>query len=77
MQSSINLEIDMVADVSSLGNLLRFVLGMDKSFRVLAQVVNDTVFLVRIENSLIETIDDIKGYGHTFPLRLTPRGTET
>jgi hypothetical protein len=66
-EPSIKLDVDMVVDVSSLGNLLRFVMGMDKSFRVLAQVVDGTVFLVRRENSPTETIDDIKGYGHTFP----------
>ncbi|OIW23055.1 hypothetical protein CONLIGDRAFT_563280, partial [Coniochaeta ligniaria NRRL 30616] len=60
-------ELDIVACYSSLGNLVRFVLGKDKSFRILVQAVGSTVFFVRRENSPTEKLEDIKGHGHTFP----------
>ena len=60
-------QIDIFACSSTLGNLLRFVRGQDKAFRMLVQVVGDTVFLIRRENSPTQLIPDIKGYGHTFP----------
>lgn len=60
-------DIDIVACYSSLGNLVRFILDKDKSFRILVQAVGNTVFFVRRENSPTEKIDDIKGYGHAFP----------
>lgn len=60
-------DLDVVACYSSLGSLLRFVLGKDKSFRVLVQAVGDTVFFVRRENSPTEKLEGIKGHCHTFP----------
>jgi hypothetical protein len=60
-------DLDIVACYSSLGNLVRFVLGKDKSFRVLVQAVYNTVFFVRRENSPTEKLEGIKGHGHTFP----------
>ncbi|KAL9947570.1 hypothetical protein ACHAQF_007321 [Verticillium nonalfalfae] len=59
--------IDIVACGSTLGNLLRFTSGDDKAFRMLVNVVGSTVHLIRRENSPKETIDGIRGYGHTFP----------
>ncbi|KAH8907360.1 hypothetical protein BR93DRAFT_928245 [Coniochaeta sp. PMI_546] len=60
-------DFDIVACYSSLGNLVRFLLDKDKSFRILVQVVDNTVFFVRRENSPTEKLDGIKGHGHTFP----------
>lgn len=60
-------DLDIVACYTSLGNLLRFVLGKDKSFRVLVQAVDNTVFFARRENSPTEKLEGIKGHGHTFP----------
>lgn len=60
-------DLDIVACYSSLGNLVRFILGKDKSFRILVQAVDNTVFCVRRENSPTEKLEGIKGHGHTFP----------
>lgn len=60
-------DLDIVACYSSLGNLVRFLLDKDKSFRILVQVVDSTVFFVRRESSPTEKLDGIKGHGHTFP----------
>ncbi|KAF6828880.1 geranylgeranyl pyrophosphate synthetase [Colletotrichum musicola] len=59
--------VDIVACGSTMGNLLRFVRGEDRPFRMLVEVVGDTVHLIRRENSPKETIPGVKGYGHTFP----------
>lgn len=59
--------VDIVACGSTLGNLLRFIRGEDKPFRILVEVVGTTVFFMRRENSPDEVIPDIYGYGHTFP----------
>ncbi|KAI0139325.1 geranylgeranyl pyrophosphate synthetase [Xylariaceae sp. FL1272] len=58
---------DIVACGSTLGNILRFVRGNVKSFRMLVEVVGTTVHLIRREKSPRETIPDVRGYGHTFP----------
>ncbi|KAM7205985.1 geranylgeranyl pyrophosphate synthetase [Rhypophila sp. PSN 637] len=58
---------DIVACGSTIGNLLRFVRGQDKTFRMLVEKVNNTVFLIRRENSPRELIPDVRGYGHSFP----------
>lgn len=59
--------IDIVACGSTLGNLLRFVRGIDREYRMLVEVVGSTVFLVRRENSPTQTIPDVRGFGHSFP----------
>jgi len=68
-QLNIDENIDIVACASTFGNLARFARGKDKdkSFRMLADEVGGTIFLTRRENSPIELIDDVYGYGHTFP----------
>lgn len=60
-------EVDVVACGSTLGNLLRFLRNEDKKFRMLVELVGDTAFFVRRENTPRELIPDVKGYGHTFP----------
>ncbi|KAJ0384089.1 hypothetical protein COL922a_009141 [Colletotrichum nupharicola] len=59
--------VDIVACGSTLGNLLRFIRGDEKPFRMLVEVVGNTVHLIRRENSPKETIPNVRGYGHTFP----------
>ncbi|KAK4243461.1 hypothetical protein C7999DRAFT_18179 [Corynascus novoguineensis] len=59
--------LDVFACGSTLGNLLRFVRGEEKVFRMLAYKVQNTIFLVRRENSPTELIPNVRGYGHTFP----------
>ncbi|TDZ16110.1 hypothetical protein Cob_v011022 [Colletotrichum orbiculare MAFF 240422] len=60
-------QVDLVACGSTLGNLLRFVRGDERPFRMLAEVVDGVVHLIRRENSPRETIPNIHGYGHAFP----------
>ena len=59
--------VDLVACASTLGNLLRFVCGEPRTFRMLVYKVRDTVFLVHRENSPTELIPHVRGFGHTFP----------
>ncbi|KAI9766565.1 MAG: hypothetical protein M1839_004875 [Geoglossum umbratile] len=59
--------IDALTCGSTMGNLLRFVRKVDKPFRFLAEVVANTVFFTRRENSPTELIPEVRGYGHTFP----------
>lgn len=58
---------DVVACGSTLGNLLRFVRGEDKQFRILVELVEGAVFFVRRESTPHELIPNVKGYGHSFP----------
>ncbi|KOS16913.1 hypothetical protein ESCO_004918 [Escovopsis weberi] len=58
--------IDLFACGSTLGNLLRFVRGVDHSFRMLVEVVGNTVHLIRRENSPKEQIIGVRGFGHVF-----------
>ncbi|KAK3626964.1 hypothetical protein LTR56_019503 [Elasticomyces elasticus] len=60
-------EINIFACGSTLGNLLNFVRHVDKPFRIVVEVVGETVFFVRREKKPDETMDDPRGYGHTFP----------
>jgi hypothetical protein len=69
---------------STLGNLLRFACSIDaeKPFRFLVEVVGETVFFIRRENTPKETIPDVRGYGHSFPEAYTTwdvnvRGSES
>ena len=59
--------VEVFACSSTLGNLLRFVRKVDKPFRMLVEVIGDTVFFVRRENSPTELIPNVRGFGHTFP----------
>ena len=59
--------VDVVACGSTLGNLLRFASGSERDFRFDIEIVGDTVFLIRRENSPKELIPNVRGYGHTFP----------
>jgi hypothetical protein len=63
--------VDVFGCGSTLGNLLRFARSEDKVFRFEVEVIGNTVFFVRKENDPRETIDDVHGYGHTFPDQYT------
>ncbi|KAJ5155843.1 hypothetical protein N7492_008646, partial [Penicillium capsulatum] len=67
---------DIVGCGHSLSHLLGFLCGDDKSFRVLVGTVGKTVFLIRRENSPAETIQGVRGYGHTFPEAYTTWGPD-
>lgn len=42
-------------------------LQQEKSFRILVEMVDKTIFFVRRENSPTELIKGVRGFGHTFP----------
>lgn len=64
-------KINAVACGSTLGNLLRFARGIKMSFRFDAELIGDSVFFVRKENSPNEVIEGLYGYGHAFPRAYT------
>ncbi|EKV07289.1 Zinc finger, C2H2-type matrin [Penicillium digitatum] len=66
--------VDIIGCNRTMGNLLCFVRGEEKPFRILVEVLGKTVFFVRRENSPTETIPGIHGYGHTFPEAYTTWG---
>ncbi|KAG4441428.1 hypothetical protein IFR05_003115 [Cadophora sp. M221] len=68
--------LDIVACGSTIGNLLRCAGAQPKAFRFDINVVGDTVFFIRRENSPTEIIADLNGYGHTFPEAYTSWDTE-
>ncbi|KZM23539.1 uncharacterized protein EKO05_0011279 [Ascochyta rabiei] len=69
---------DFFACGSTLGNLLRFVRGIDKAFRFSVETIGDIVFLIRKENDPKELIEGVRGFGHTFPEAYTtwPKGVQ-
>ncbi|KAJ5633377.1 hypothetical protein N7490_009716 [Penicillium lividum] len=67
-------DLDIVGCGSTLGNLLRFARGKSPAFRVLIEVIGNTVFFRRRENSPKETIQNVQGFGHTFPEAYTMWG---
>ncbi|RAO66680.1 uncharacterized protein BHQ10_002692 [Talaromyces amestolkiae] len=74
--------LDIIGCGSTLGNLLHFARGQGRPFRMLIEVVGNTVFFIRRENSPTETIPDVRGYGHAFPEAYTTwskstRGSES
>lgn len=64
-------DVDLVACSSTMGNLLRFLRGDQKPFRILVEEIGDTMFLIRREKSPTEKIPDVRGFGHTFPEHYT------
>ncbi|KIX03283.1 uncharacterized protein Z518_06835 [Rhinocladiella mackenziei CBS 650.93] len=64
-------DMDIFTCASALGNLSRFVRGMDREFRIIVARVGKTVFFIRRENSPSELIPNVRGYGHTFPEEYT------
>jgi hypothetical protein len=74
--------IDLFACGSTLGNLLRFARGVDRVFRFSIESIGNTVFFIRKENDSKELIEDVRGFGHTFPEAYTTwesdvRGSDT
>jgi len=68
MQPQLELtSIDMFSYRSTLGNLLRCARSQPQPFRFDVDVIGDTVFMVRREESPTQMITDLQGYGHTFP----------
>ncbi|TVY17683.1 hypothetical protein LARI1_G004622 [Lachnellula arida] len=59
--------VDVFGCGSTFGNLLRCARSQPKPFRFDVDVIGNTVFMVRREESPTEMITDLQGYGHTFP----------
>ena len=59
--------IDIFGCGSTLGNILRFSSGKGRDFRILVEVIGNTVHLIRQGQSPMETIPGVRGYGHSFP----------
>lgn len=76
MQPGISQQTDVVACGSTIGNLLRFLQSEDKSFRILVELVGETMFLIRRENTPRELIPNVYGYGHSFPEAYTTWDSE-
>lgn len=69
--SELTRKSNVVCCNNSLHNLLRFIGGEDKNFRILVELVGNTVFFTRRENTPRELIPDVKGYGFSFPKTYT------
>lgn len=69
-------KIDLFACSSTVGSLLRFVRRVDKPFRFFVEVVGNTVFFNRHENSPTQLLVGVKGYGHAFPEAYTTWDTD-
>lgn len=59
--------IDVVSCGNTMGGLLKFASSTERTFRFGVEVIGNTVFFVRKENSPRELIPGVHGYGHTFP----------
>ncbi|KXL51102.1 hypothetical protein M433DRAFT_8213 [Acidomyces richmondensis BFW] len=59
--------IDIVTCASTLGNLMRFVLGSHQGFCFTVQMIGKTAFFLRRELSPKDLIKGITGYGYAFP----------
>ncbi|KAK8106735.1 hypothetical protein PG999_010094 [Apiospora kogelbergensis] len=64
-------DVDLVACSSTMDNLLRFLRGEQKPFRVLVEEIGDTMFFIRREKSPTEKVPEVRGFGHTFPEHYT------
>ncbi|KAI1750020.1 hypothetical protein F4782DRAFT_548985 [Xylaria castorea] len=56
--------IDVMGCASSLGDILRFARSIDSTFRFNAEMIGNTLFLIR--NCKSAVIPDVRGYGHSF-----------
>lgn len=59
--------VDIFGCGNTLGSLLSFVRNEERTFRFGVERVGTTLFLVRKTNSPREVIEDVRGYGHSFP----------
>lgn len=66
-QADIARHIDIVACNKTFEYLLSFMRSADKTFRMLVELIDGTVFFVRRENTATERLSNVRGYGHSFP----------
>lgn len=52
---------------NTVGSLLSFARNEDRTFRFGVELLGETLFLVRKTNKPGELIEDVRGYGHSFP----------
>lgn len=69
-------KIEVFACGSTLGDLLRYSLGRAQPFSFTVHVLGSTAFFLRRNNSPIELIEDVKGFGHSFPEANTTWGPD-
>lgn len=67
VQADIARHVDIIACGKTLSQLLDFICGTDKPFRMLVELVDDNIFFTRRENTPRERLSDVRGYGHSFP----------
>ncbi|KAK5079899.1 hypothetical protein LTR70_005630 [Exophiala xenobiotica] len=60
-------EIDVFGCGNTVGSLLSFARDEERTFRFGVESIGSSLFLVRKTNTPRETIEDVRGYGHTFP----------
>ena len=60
-------KIDVFACGNTMGSLISFLERKEKTFRFGTEKIGNTLFLIRRENNPNDTIDNVRGYGHTFP----------
>ena len=60
-------EIDVFGCGNTFGSLIAFLTQKEKNFRFTAEKIGSTLFLIRKENTPEDIIDNVYGYGHTFP----------
>ena len=63
--------IDIFACAITLTNIVRFALGSHEPSSFLVELVGNTAFFLRRENSPTELIKGLRGFGHTFPAAYT------
>lgn len=60
-------KIDVLGCGNTFGSLLSFARNEERTFRLAVERIGETIFLVRKTNTQKELIDDVRGYGHSFP----------
>ena len=59
--------VDIFGCGSTFGSLLSFARNEERTFRFGVERIGETIFLVRKTSTPQELIDDVRGYGHSFP----------
>lgn len=60
-------KIDVFACASTLGDVLQYAMGRPQPFSFTVHMIGNTAFFLRRNLSPTELIDDVHGYGHSFP----------
>ena len=60
-------KVDIFGCGSTLGDILRFSMGIPQPFSFTVHMIGNTAFFARRNHSPTELIDNVHGYGHAFP----------